>query len=318
MIITSIVVIMASFKIYPFPVRLSPEESMVKDATNWVKAAGLSNKKIIFNDLNVPFYMGMDPYNGAVCAPKWFVNHRDPSPNAIPDSAVFIWDSHFGPNECQVPLDSLMMNPHYQLINRFLPAGELKTLGGYDYEVYVFLRLPVGMTADNQAQLDLLKKAAENNLRIFSSKKLDFEEGGTVKDTLHYTNKTAFSGSWAYKVGPNKEFSPGPGYDCSSLPANKDGLSIRVEVAVFTEVSFRENPTSLIISVEHAKESYYYSKFSMEEKAPAVGEWNLVDVIVSLPEFKSSRDKIKIYLWHEGKKEFLMDAMKVDILVKKK
>jgi hypothetical protein len=315
-IVTSIAVIMTCFKIYPYPVKLSPEEALIKSATNWVKAAGLSHKKIIFNDLNVPFYMDLDPYNGAVCAQKWFVNHKDPAPQ-MPDSAVFIWDSHFGPNECQVPLDSLMMNPHYLLINRFLPPGELKTYGGNNYEVYVFLRLPQGMTADNAAQLDLLIKAEEGNLKIIYSNKIDFEDPDAAKDTIHYTGKTTFSGSYAYKVAANKEFSPGPEISCAELHGIKENLRVKISFAVFPEVSFKDNQTSLVISVEKDKKSYQYISFPLAEKAPVLQQWNPVNVTVSIPEIRSSSDRIMIYLWHQGKHEFIMDEMKTEILVQK-
>ena len=317
MIVTSIAVIMVCFQIYPFPVRLSPEEALVKSATSWVKLAGLSSKKIIFNDLNVPFYMGLDPYNGTQCAQKWFVNHKDPTPNEMPDSAVFIWDSHFGANECQVPLDSLMKNPHYQLLNRFLPSGELKTYGGYDYEVYIFMRLPKGITVDNAALLEVLKKTEESRLKIICSKKMDFEDAGAAQDTVHYTKNPVFSGSLAYKVGANTEFSPGIEISCASFHDIKEGLRIRVAVAAFPIVSFKENRTSLIVSLENSKESYQYSSFLLEEKAPAVQQWNPVTVMVSLPETRSSGDRIKIYLWHQGKQAFYMDELKADVLVRK-
>lgn len=316
-IITSTLVIIACFKIYPFPVRLSPEETQIKNATTWVKAAGLGHHKIIFNDLNVPFYMGLDPYNPEKCAQKWFVHHKDPSPNAMPDSAVFIWDSHFGPNECQVPLDSVMMNPHYQLLNRFLPPGEIKTYGGDNYEVYVFLRLPKGITSNNVAQLELLKKAEEANLKVVYSKMLDFEEGAASQDTVQYTKRTAVSGTTSFKMAANAEFSPAIEIKCSSLPEKKEGMRIKAAVAVFPDVSFQDNKTFLVVSLEDSKDSYQYSSFPMQEKAPLLNQWNPVNVVVSVPEIRSSKDKIKIYLWHQGKKGFLMDDLKVDILVQK-
>jgi hypothetical protein len=316
MIITSIAVIMACFNIYPFPVRLSPEESLVKKATNWVKTAGLSHKMIIFNDLNVPFYLGLDPYNGAECVQKWFVHHQDPSPG-MPDSSVFIWDAHFGPNECQVPLDSLMKNPHYQLLTRFLPPGDFRTLGGYNYEVYVFMRLPQGITSDNAIKLELLKKEEENKFNIIYSKKLDFEDAGTNQDSVNFTKKTAFSGSMAYRVGANTEFSPGIEISCASLPGKKEDIRVRVSLAVFPEVPFKENLTSLVVSLENSEESYQYSSFPLAEKAPSVQQWNPMNVMVALPEIRSPGDKIKIYLWHQGKQAFLMDDLKADVLVEK-
>lgn len=315
-LIISILVIIGCFRIYPFPVKLSPEEELIRKATGWVKAEGLGHGKIIFNDLNVPFNMDLDPNDGAVCAQKWFVDHKDPAPD-MPDSAVFIWDSHFGPNECQVPLDSLMLNPHYKLINRFLPGGDLKTLGGYNYEVNVFLRLPQGETSDNTAQLELLKQAEEKNMQVLYSKTLDFEDAGKGADSVHCTRKTAYSGTFSYVVGNNEEFTPGFHIQSAALQGKKEGLQVRVSVAVFTENSFGDNPADLVISLENNKGSYQYASYPLDKEAPLAGQWNNVSVSVFIPEIKADGDLFKIYIWHRGKQPFMMDLMKADVLVRK-
>ena len=51
-----------------------------------------------------------------------------------------LWDAHFGPNECQIPLDTIMGDPHFELVKTFKPAQEFTTLGGYKFEIYAFMR----------------------------------------------------------------------------------------------------------------------------------------------------------------------------------
>jgi hypothetical protein len=315
-VIISVIVIVACFRIYPFPIPLSPEETTVKAATTWVKKAGLSHKKIIFTDLNVPFDMGLDPNNGAVCSQKWFIGHRDPSPDA-PDSSVFIWDAHFGPNESQVPLDSLMQNPHYKLINRFAPQEKTKTLGGYEYAVYVFLRLPELDSYDPAYKRSLLEEAEKNNLDLLFIKEMNFEDRRISQDSLNYSGDKVVSGSSSYLVPGNMEFSPGFTLNGSSFPLKKGGIRAEISVMVFPEVSFTENNAYLVVSIENSTKAYFYSSFQLDEKAPETGRWNKVSVTVSLPEIQSAGDRLKIYIWHKGKQPFRMDDLRAGFLVRK-
>lgn len=316
MIVTTIAVIIFCFRTYPFPVKLNPEERLIKNTTEWVKEKRLANHKIIFTDLNVPFFLDLDPYDGKRCAQKWFVDHKDPFPY-VHDSAVFIWDSHFGPNECSVPLDSLMQNPYYKLLNVFLPDGELKTYGGYDYMVCVFLRAPVPSGFDNKSFFDGMILAQRENGTLLFTKKLDFEFRKTVTDTTHFSRTTVFSGNSAFCVAPDREFTPGMTIHCKDLSSYRNGLMVKASVAVFPVVPFSENRTSLIISLEDDNKSYKYKSVLLSDRAPVVNQWTIVDATVTLPEIKSEKDKLKIYLWHEGKQLFYMDDFKVDILVKR-
>jgi hypothetical protein len=316
MIITCIALITTCFKIYPFPVELSPEEQLIKKATEWVKSEGYVNNKIYFNDFNVPFFMGLDPKDKTRCAQKWYINQMDPTPQWLPDSVIFIWDAHFGPNECGVRLDSLMMNPRYQLLNRFRPPAEQKTFGGFNYEVYIFLSLPRGISADNKAILQLLKKKENGYQKTIYTSRLDFEQARTREDSILFTRKTASSGTGSLRVSSNKEYGPGFTILCSSLPKGKTNFIVNVSVAVFPEVPFIENPTSLVISLESNGTSYYYRKFQLAERDLRLKQWNIVNVGAALPGIKSPDDKLKIYFWHEGKKEFLVDNMIANILMK--
>ena len=316
MVVTTVAVVIFCFRTYPFPVKLNPEEKLIKTATEWVTEKGMAHQKIIFTDLNVPFFLDLDPYDGKRCAQKWFVDNKDPFPYAH-DSAVFIWDSHFGPNECSVPLDSLMLNPYHRLLKVFLPDGEQKTFGGYDYMVCIFQRAPRKSGFDNKSFFDGLIRANKQNCDLILTRTLDFELPDVTSDTLQFSKRIVFSGNFAYRVAQDKEFCPGMTFQCHEFNPHKNGIIVKGSVAVYPVVPFSENRTSLIISLENNRKSYQYKSIHLSDKVQGINKWTTVDVMVSLPEIKSEKDKLKIYLWHEGKQPFYMDDFKVEILVGK-
>ena len=76
----------------------------------------------------------IDPFNpaqrGDLSEIQW---NRD-----IPSGSIIVWDAHFGPNECHVPIDTLLQRPELELIYHQKPKEKISTLNGYDYEIYLF------------------------------------------------------------------------------------------------------------------------------------------------------------------------------------
>ena len=134
---TIAVVVITNFIVYHYPVKLGTEELVLKRAVSWIREAKLDIRTVIYTDLDVPFFMDLNPYNHETCNQQWGLTYL----NDHPRHSVFIWDSHFGPNENQLPLESLMRNPYYKLLNIFRPPVKIKTLGGKSYEVVVFYKI---------------------------------------------------------------------------------------------------------------------------------------------------------------------------------
>lgn len=59
------------------------------------------------------------------------------NPELIPGT-IIVWDAHFGPNECRLPVDSLLNREDLEMIHHHVPDREMKTLNNYDYEIYLF------------------------------------------------------------------------------------------------------------------------------------------------------------------------------------
>jgi hypothetical protein len=62
--------------------------------------------------------------------------------SVVPDTTLIIYDTHFGANEARIHPDSIMSDKHFQLIKTFKPKVAFKTLGGYDYKVFIFCKKP--------------------------------------------------------------------------------------------------------------------------------------------------------------------------------
>lgn len=58
----------------------------------------------------------------------------------IPEGSLVVWDAHFGPNECQLPLDTLLSRPELKPVFAFMPDSSMKTLNNYTYQIQLFIK----------------------------------------------------------------------------------------------------------------------------------------------------------------------------------
>ncbi|MBU3928583.1 MAG: hypothetical protein KKB74_12320, partial [Bacteroidetes bacterium] len=84
--------------------------------------------------------LGIDPFDQSLS--KEGVPDKQNPARLLPDSSIVVWDAHFGPNEGGIPLEKLKQNDKMILIKEFKPDDSFKVLGGYDYAIYIFQRIP--------------------------------------------------------------------------------------------------------------------------------------------------------------------------------
>ncbi len=116
--------------------RLSRPEQILSKACRYIQETRLDKHKIYYFSNFVPYKLGMDPFNRRRVQER-LPRQKDIS-GALPDSSIIVWDAHFGPNEGQTPLSSLVQDSGLQLKRVFKPKVPFKVLGGYNYAVYVF------------------------------------------------------------------------------------------------------------------------------------------------------------------------------------
>lgn len=118
----------------PFHGDLEKEE-LIKAAAWFRESSYFENRKRIYYFApTVAEGFRIDPFNpeqrGDLSEIAW---NRD-----IPSGSIIVWDAHFGPNECHVPIDTLLQRPELELIYHQKPKERISTLNGYDYEIYLF------------------------------------------------------------------------------------------------------------------------------------------------------------------------------------
>ncbi|MGE0090783.1 MAG: hypothetical protein AB7S50_15020 [Bacteroidales bacterium] len=137
-IVVLIIVIKVPYDLYSLPVKQDGREEVLTEAAVWIKQNNYTTQKIYYYDLYFIHQLDINPFDQNVCFEK-VPDKSNPGFN-MPTGSILQWDAHFGPNEGQLPLESLLNNPKFKLLNVFKPHEPFKVLNGYEYEIYIFER----------------------------------------------------------------------------------------------------------------------------------------------------------------------------------
>lgn len=304
----------ATFTIYDLPLKSDPEEATIKRTAHWLRHSPWNDRPFYYTCLDFPFFYGVNSYDAENCRCAWFFFTRNL--RTLPDGAVLIWDAHFGPNENQVPLDSVLQNPELKVINVFRPPVEWISYGGYNYEVYVAEKVPAGTIFNNKAIIDSINMAEAARYHLVKTVRLDFESDHPGVDMSKVTAERAISGSRSLKIDSNCEFSQGLFYKASELTTQKEGVQLWCSASVYSDTAFVNNPAALVISLENEKGSYYYQSLSLETLNPAPAQWHTIRLTARIPEIRSESDMVKVYIWHRGKQTVFVDDLEMSVRVR--
>ncbi|MCX6244914.1 MAG: hypothetical protein NTU98_09435 [Bacteroidetes bacterium] len=303
-------IISVALKTYVVPVQLSEDEKIIKNVAGWFKNSEYANHLVYYTDPNFAFYADLDPYDESRDVPIFHAANL----HNVPDSAILVWDSHFGPNENAIPRDSVIHNPRYRILKVLTPFKEKITLGGYPYEVLVLLRLPAGQLFDNQEFLKNLKERDDLSWKEIKSFSNDFETPLQGMNSSKLTTETAHSGKSSYRMDEATEFSPGFLIQCSELKKNQGALKVRVSLFILTPTLIDTDQPSLIVSLDDKKTSYDYNFKSLRLMNLSVNQWTQVEYEVNLVPVHAGTDMLKVYIYNPGKNLFFIDDLKVDVL----
>jgi hypothetical protein len=309
-VLTSILI--TPFRIYVFPFPLSPEEATIKKAVEWFKTSSLQNRLFYYSDNNVPYYMGVDPYQASPALCHLLVTCK--SLDTIPAGSVMIWDAHFGANESKIPIDSLLGNSRQQLINYFRPDEPWVTFGGHNYECYITKTLIPGQTADNYAIRDSLQEILDTTGCYQTLLTKTFELAGDAWDQSYLSSEIVHRGKFSFIMDGRTEFSQGVNLPVSGLTREGPTPEILASVYIYLPERAIGIQTRLIISFEHQNQSYSYNAVDINQQNLRLNRWCRVSLTAFLPEFKSPDDVLKVYLWNPGKQKFYMDDLQVRMI----
>jgi hypothetical protein len=134
-----LIVALNPFLVDRYPVPDTTDTKMLKQAAAYLISQESAGTKIYYTDISFPFYLGLNPYDTAISEQVFKISAID----GMKQASLFLWDSHFGANECLMPPDSVKGRKDLVLMKRFAPLVTETTLGGYPYEVLVFRKIKV-------------------------------------------------------------------------------------------------------------------------------------------------------------------------------
>ena len=305
-------ILITPFRIYVFPFPLSPEEATIKRTVEWVKISSLQHRLFYYTDNNVPYYMGVDPFQTKPALSHLLVTCK--SLDTIPAGSVVIWDAHFGANESKIPIDSLLGNSRQQLVNYFRPDEPWVTFGGHNYECYITKTLMPGQTVDNYVIRDSLQEILDTAGCYQTLLTKTFELAGDAWDPSYLSTETVHKGKFSFIMDGRTEFSQGVTQPVSTLTLKGPKPELLASVYVFLPERVIGIQTRLIISFEHQNQSYSYTAVDINQQNLRLNRWCRVSLTAPLPEFKSPDDVLKVYLWNPGKQKFYMDDLQVRMI----
>lgn len=294
-IIPAIFVIKEPIKIFNPPFRLSPPEQLIKETSDWLKSSEYYNNVIHYYNPLFYHFLELNPYD------KERIRELIPDPEKpeteVKLGSIILWDAQLSPNEGRLPLKNLMESNYYKLIKVFRPKDAFKVLGGLDYEIYVFQRVPYH---------------AKNNSHIF--KKFDFEMKQANIDSLYYSNKYCFSGKYGFRIDANRPYSPGVEMRLEDLISGNPYLAkVEVTVKYYPIYDTKKYPTSIVISFESERNNYQYETTVLDSPETKLNTWNVISFSSKIPSPRTKDDIFKAYVYHPGEKEIYIDDLEVII-----
>ena len=296
-IAVSILVIRSPFKHDYFPYKLDQEQALVKESGDWFKKSQYTKQKIYYLYPYLAHVLNVDSFDPNKVGELWglYPTIKTWGIGAVPDSTIIFWDAHFGPNECKIPLDTIMNDQNFKLINSFKPEKAFTTLGGYPFEIYVFMKL------NNPKKLDTL-----------SSEFFDFESNNPLLlNTESIVSTKSFSGKNSCKLTSKSEFSVTYKKLISDIPKGTKKIEFNCKV-LSTDNNTKDSRIVLSVDDKNGKNLLWSGVNSLPQNINNSSNWQNVSAsfVITTNSFPSDAN-LKLYVWNEFKKEFNLDDFKI-------
>lgn len=293
------VIVITPFKKEYFPFNLTPEQKVTSEAAKWIKDSKYYQNKIYFLDPFLSSLLDIDSFDTLRSAPLWglYSSIEKYGIKNIPDSTVVFWDSHYGPNECRIPLTQLLTDQNFKHLKSFRPNDRFTTLGGYEYEINVFMKLPQPASLVNLKETKINFETINENI-----------VGGIIDSSSNPGNKY-------FKINSDNEFANTYKVPINSIPYNT--LQCRLKAKVHNP-----NNDSLkfiaVISVSSYHEINYLweGKDCKFPKSDDNNYWQPIDCTfnIIIQNFASDSNKFSFNIWNLNHQSYYIDDIELTFI----
>jgi hypothetical protein len=266
-----IFIIKVPFKVNPIPFKYGEREKTIVAGVEWMKASKYADSKVYFYEPLIYFLLDRDPFDHSVI--KEIIDDREYPENVTKPGELIFYDTHFGPNEGRLPLNKLMDNPRFLLVNYFEPIEPFIIMDKYFYSLYIFKRV----NENSKNNHELLKQFIEKKSSITLWKKV-IKKDKEIKQDEEFTTIIEFPASEMEDIGETEILSVEMEYVFKPFALGMDKL--------------------LVISIENGKETLLYKAEPL-----LIHESNDTEKVTSnivLSKKLGGNETIKIYIWSKS------------------
>ena len=207
----------------------------------------------------------------------------------------------------------------WQYVNWIIPADRM------NWAYYKRIWLKTEVTPEDRSYMEVERSIGETegftNEQDYNRRSVGFYDFERVNSSAIDQNRCdtfSLSKPYSYRYGANEEW--GITYEIPYdhlVSEDKDHNWVRVSFDYFAGADVKENPASVVINMPHGDYLLKYRCFDLEKMPFTPNAWNHVVLNYMTPFPYLTSDKIQIYLWHRGKKDFFIDNLHIEAFEKK-
>ena len=275
--------------------------------THWLKDSGSLKHKLVMHNPYFSFSTEIDAWDSNVV--QYGFSNNDKPEEGLPDSTIFIWDAHFSAHEGGLPLEKIMNNPNFEVVQYFVPLMPFKAFE-LDYQIIIFRKI-MQTGKNNILLLENLKKE-EVEKGIYDAESYDFDSTIPVENVNMSCIKATSDSTRVFYDLTGIEFSPAFHIQQSRIEKSANS-KVRVSAEFFKTDSIGQNRLLMVFSAEIDNKSYHYVTADINENIVRNGEWIKTEFIFAVPDELKDGTIMKSYIWNIDKKAVLMDNYKLEI-----
>ena len=290
-------VIRSPFKHEYFPYKMDKEQALIKEAGDWFKGSSYTKQKVYYLYPYLAHVLNVDSFDPNKVAELWglYPTIKEWGIGAIPDSTIIFWDAHFGPNECKIPLDTILNDPNFELIKTFKPETPFQVLGGYDFGVFVFMKL-----------------SKPKSRVLISSDSINLEESlSFLENESSISSEKFFSGKRSCVLNEFNEYSITIKKHVSEIPASIQKIDFRLKLLDPKDNS--KNAVVVLSIDDEFGKNVFWQGIPLKHIQNDSSEWSDVKAsfLLDINSF-SQKNILKMYVWNKEKRLFYIDDIIVD------
>ncbi|MDP4281604.1 MAG: hypothetical protein Q8867_05580 [Bacteroidota bacterium] len=280
------------------------EEKIIDQTIKWLHSENIPGSDVYYTNPGYLFHFGQNPFKRS--GNTRIFNYRDMK--KIPEGTVFIWDCHYGSDDCRIPMDSLVSSGKFRLVQCFSSINKYDSLNADFYESFIFRKQSCKISEN----MSFLKKAGKLPYQTKVLADFDFEKTCSQVNSINLTNNFVYQGKYSYEMFGYSQYSPGLVAKVSDVSDSLNDVIIRVSLNIFPIIDFRLNTAYFVLSLDSGGDLYFFQTYLLEKYNLRLWHWNFINVQFYMTGIHSFNDILRCYIQHSPNQSIYMDNMRIE------